>query len=72
MTKTITITIGGTHCKACKLLIEDVCKEKNGVKSCHVDFLTGKTVIEHDEHFNLDSFKEEVESLGQYSLESNS
>lgn len=70
--KTTTVTIKGTHCKSCKLLIEDVCKDVKGVKSCQVDFQTGKAIIEHDEHFDLDSFKQEVEDLGQYKVELNS
>jgi len=35
--KTAVINIKGTHCKSCKLLIEDVCKDIKGVKSCCVD-----------------------------------
>ena len=67
--KTI-ITIKGTHCNSCKLLIEDVCKEA-GAKSCVVNFQTGETIIEHDENFDLNSFKKEVEGLGQYKIENN-
>lgn len=70
--KTTTITIKGTHCKSCKLLIEDVCKDIKGVKLCQVDFQTGKTVIEHDESFDLNLFRREVEGLGQYKIELNS
>ena len=67
--KTITITIQGTHCNACKLLIEDVSKDIKGVRLCCVDFQTGKTVIEHDEHFDLNVFKKEIEDLGQYKIQ---
>jgi len=35
-------------------------------------FQTGKTFIECDEDFNLDTFKQEVEGLGQYKVELNS
>jgi copper chaperone CopZ len=69
--KTTVIKIKGMHCNSCKLLIEDVCKDIKGVKSCKVDFKTGETVIEHDESFNFDSFKNEVEELGQYKIEIN-
>lgn len=65
-----TITIKGTHCHSCKALIEDVCKEA-GAKSCVVNFQTGETVIEHDESFDLQAFKKEVEGLGQYKIENN-
>ena len=70
--KTAVIKINGTHCKSCKLLIEDVSKDIKGVKSCCVDFQTGKTFIEYDEHFNLEKFKQEVEDLGKYKVELNS
>lgn len=66
--KTTTITIEGTHCNACKSLIEDVCSEIKGVKSCAVNFQTGETVVEHDENIDWQEFKKEIESLGQYKL----
>ena len=69
--KTAVIKIKGTHCNACKLLIEDVSKDINGVKSCQVDFKTGETTIEHDEHFDFNLFKQEIESLGEYKVEIN-
>lgn len=65
------ITIQGTHCNACKMLIEDVCKDIEGVSSCNVDFKTGETEIDHDNNFDLRKLKQEVESLGQYKLELN-
>lgn len=64
-----TITIKGTHCHACKRLIEDVCKDISGIQSCSVDFNTGKTEIEHDDTLNWDVFKKEIEGLGQYKVE---
>ncbi len=68
--KTI-ISIKGTHCRSCKLLIEDVCKDIKGVKLCEVDFQTGKTTIEHDENFDSNLFKQEIENLGQYKIDLN-
>jgi len=69
--QTTTINIKGTHCDSCKLLIEDVCKEIKGVKECTVNFKTGETKIEHDESFDWQIFKKEVESLGAYKVEVN-
>ena len=66
--KTI-LTIKGTHCTACKALIEDVCKDDNSVSSCTVDFKTGRTVIEHNAEFNLDALRREIESVGAYRVE---
>lgn len=66
-----TLTIKGTHCNACKALIEDVCSEINGIHSCKVDFSTGKTEIEHDENVDWEKLKKEVESVGEYKVEVN-
>ena len=68
MRKTI-ITVKGTHCAACKALIEDICKDIKGVKSCNVDYKNGKTEIEHDNDFDINLFKKEIESLGKYKVE---
>ena len=66
--KTI-ITIQGTHCKACKALIEDVCSDFKGIASCSVDFATGKTDIEHTDGLNWEELKREIESVGDYKVE---
>ncbi|KKT82624.1 MAG: hypothetical protein A3B99_04685 [Candidatus Yanofskybacteria bacterium RIFCSPHIGHO2_02_FULL_44_12b] len=70
--KTTTLTIRGTHCKACKTVIEDLSKDIKGVKSCQVDFKTGTAIIEHENDADLDAFKRAVEDLGQYKLSTNS
>ena len=62
-------TIKGTHCKACKTLIEDVCKDIEGVKTCKVDFETGKIEIQHDDKLDLKILKNEIEGLGLYKVE---
>ena len=64
-----TTTIQGTNCASCKALIEGVCSEIKGVKSCVVNFQTGETVVEHDESVDWQTFKKEVEGLGQYKIE---
>lgn len=63
-----TVTIQGTHCNACKALIEDVCRDIEGVESCTVNFQTGETVVEHDETLDWQVFKKEIESLGEYKV----
>ncbi len=67
---TTIVVIKGTHCKACKLLIEDICKEMNPTSTCTVDFQTGETIIEHEESFDWRAFKKEIEGLGPYRIES--
>lgn len=64
-----TLIIKGTHCNSCKALIEEVCTEVSGIKSCNVDFKTGATEIEHEENIDWQKFKTEVESLGEYKVE---
>jgi len=68
MMKTV-LTVKGTHCHACKMLIEEVCSEIPGVKSCVVDFKTGKTVIEHDAKLDAKVLKKEIEAVGEYQVE---
>ncbi len=63
-----TFIVKGTHCNACKILIEEVCAEFAGVKSCLVDFKTGKTVIEHEPSVDLKRLAKEIESLGEYKI----
>lgn len=64
-----TIAITGMHCHSCKVLMESVCREIVGVRSCHVDFSTGKTEIEHDEPVDWEALKKEIESLGAYHVD---
>ncbi len=68
--KTI-LTINGTHCRACKMLIEDVCKDNKDVASCDVNFETGRTEIEHTDTLDTEALKKEIESLGNYKVELN-
>ena len=63
-----TFIIKETHCNACKMLIEDVCKDVPGVSSCTVDFTTGKTEVEHESTLDWQAFKKEVESAWAYTL----
>lgn len=64
-----TFTVKGTHCNACKTLIEEVCSEFAGVKSCLVDFKTGKTILEHEPDADIQKLKKEIEALGEYKIE---
>lgn len=64
-----TIIIRGTHCKACKALIEDICSDFKEIASCSVDFATGKTNIEHTEQLNWNDLKKEIENAGDYKVE---
>lgn len=65
-----TLQIQGMHCASCKKLIESVSKDVPGVQSCEVDFTTGKATLTHDESMDLNKVKEEIRSLGEYTVES--
>lgn len=62
------IMVKGTHCPACKALIEDVSTEVKGVIDCSVDYKSGKVEIEHDNSFNIGEFKKKIEELGAYKV----
>ena len=62
------ITIKGTHCNACKMLIEDACKDIKGVTSCTVNFQTGETIVEHEQNMDWNLLKKEIEALGDYKV----
>lgn len=64
-----TITIKGTHCASCKVLIEDICKDVSGITSCAVDFASGRTEVEHEANTDWQKLKQEVEGAGQYTVE---
>ena len=63
MVKTV-LTIEGTHCEACKALLEEMCREVKGVASCTVDFRTGRTEVEHDGTVDWAIFQRAVSDLG--------
>lgn len=50
------------------MLIEDICKDAAGVKSCFVDFKTGKTIIEHEGKIDLKKIEFEIEQAGDYTV----
>ena len=63
-----TLTVKGMHCQSCKVLIEDVCAEIAGVKSCTLDFKSGKLVVEHEPGFDMKKVKKEIEAAGEYKV----
>ena len=65
---TTRLTVTGMHCASCKALIEDVCMEIAGVKSCSVDVAKGEAIIEHDESVGPSLLAREIEGLGVYRI----
>ena len=64
-----TLQITGMHCASCKKLIESVSKDIPGVQNCEVDFATGKAIVTHDESMNIQKLKQEILSLGEYTVD---
>lgn len=58
------IHVDGMHCASCASLVKDAVQSIPGVRSCELDPKTGGGTIEHDEPFDADRLKKEVESLG--------
>ena len=60
--------VEGFHCSSCEMLVKDVAEDYPEITSCNVDVKTGKVVLEHQESLNLEKFKSEIESLGDYKV----
>ena len=58
-----TIYITGTHCPACKKLIERRLSTITGVNSVDVDFQTGKTVITANRNIGKDEVSLSLEGM---------
>lgn len=51
------------HCASCAALIKDVSSEFPAIKTISVDIDSKKVTIEHDESFDIQQWKKEIESL---------
>lgn len=58
-----TVSIPGIHCEACSALIKDVSSEFSSIKNVDVDIETKKVTLDHDESFDMQQWKNEIESL---------
>ena len=63
---TTKLKIAGMHCASCKALIEDVCSEVPGVRSCAVDADAETASVEHDDSLDPNALVNEIRSLGDY------
>lgn len=57
------------HCASCKSLVEDVCNETAGVKSCSVDLDSGLATIEAGDDLDVTSLIAEIKQLEDYKVE---
>ena len=60
--------VEGFHCKSCEMLVKDVCADFKEITSCNVDIKTGKVVVEHEQEFDVEKLKKEIEDLGNYKI----
>lgn len=63
--------VKGMTCNACKKIIEMTASDFSEIKRCEVDFKTGNGIMEYENGFDPDRFRNEVNNLGQYILEFN-
>ena len=69
MTSSMKIAIRGMHCASCKALIEDVCKDIPGIISCDVAQEQGAASLTHNGTVTFARVKQELENLGDYSVD---
>lgn len=63
----------GIHCASCKMLIEEMVRQVDGVKSVNVNFASEKMTVEFDEtKTNVEELKKAVGKAGNYKLIDNS
>ena len=58
-----TVSIPGIHCASCAALIKDISSEFASIKSVDVDVDTKKVTLDHEEGFDFQQWKKEIESL---------
>ena len=66
---TTNFLIKGTHCPACKMVLEESISELPGVHSVVINFENGETVLDHDNDFNWGALRMVVEGEGNYRVE---
>lgn len=57
------VSIPGIHCAACSALIKDVSSEFSSIKNVEVDIETKKVTLDHEDDFDFQQWKNEIESL---------
>ncbi|MBI3332398.1 heavy-metal-associated domain-containing protein [Candidatus Peregrinibacteria bacterium] len=58
------VSIPGMHCASCAALIHDISSEFLAIKKTDIDIESKRVTLEHDESFNFDAWKQEVEASG--------
>ncbi len=58
-----TVSIPGIHCASCAALIKDVSGEFTSISNVDVDVDTKKVTLDHEEGFDFQKWKKDIESL---------
>ncbi len=61
---TTEVSIPGIHCASCAALIKDVSSEFPEITNVAVDVESKKVTLEHDDSFDISTWKAEIEALG--------
>ena len=59
------VSIPGIHCEGCSRLIQDVSNDLPGVSAVSVDLESKQVTIDHDDGFDFQLWKKEIESLNE-------
>ncbi len=57
------VSIPGIHCDSCAAIIKDVGSEFPSITNIDVDTETKKVTLDHDENFDFEQWKSEIESI---------
>lgn len=63
----INLKIEGIHCPACKMLIEEICSDYEGIKSVELNEKSGMLILESDID-DFDGLIEEIQESGPYKV----
>jgi copper chaperone len=65
-----TFIINGIHCEGCASLIKDISGDFPAIKHVEVDLASKHVTVEHDDAFDVEAWKNEIEAANpQYSVQ---
>jgi len=63
--ETIKLKVTGMHCKSCKTLVEETCREVPGVESCAINLASGIGAVTHDGSASFAAIAKEISGLDE-------
>lgn len=64
--KTCLLHINGMHCKACKMLVEDILNEQTGIQGATVNFKNETVTFETESNNSRELMENLNEKIGQH------